>query len=463
MRLVSAGFLALAVTLATTDPAYAQADAEGAAAVDEPAEGTADGDAEGEGADTEAGADEDRGEAAEGDAKGKRKRTAGYESKPTFGSADSPSRRVDIDDEPAEGVIALDAFDAAMERWYDLKQTIDEAAGIKFGFNYVALYQSATATNPGQPDNAASHGLRGNLTWTIWEDTGHTGFLNLSFEAPSALGNELPADSLGPTVGSSVLTSITYGDSDGYVANVYWQQGILDNEIQFALGRMDPGVFWSHHPLIAPATDFLNVNSGFSLAIPYPGIGFGAVAGARLGGHSYVAAGIHDANARNTLTGVETWSRGEFFYAAQAGLYPDYEERWQKQVHLTGWYSDRRDTDGVPESWGLQLTGWWTFQEIFLPFARIGHSVGGAAPLGTNAAVGLGIKTREKDQFAFAVGYAKPSDYSQNSSFHTEAYWRIHLLPHIALTPSAQLIIDPPNNADKEVIGVIGWRIRIDI
>ena len=54
----------------------------------------------------------------------------------------------------------------------------------------------------------------------------------------------------------------------------------------------------------------------------------------------------------------------------------------------------------------------------------------------------------------FLFGWAKPVDYSLHSSFHIETYWRIHLLPNLALTPSVQMIIDPPNNPDKEAIGV---------
>jgi hypothetical protein len=394
---------------------------------------------------------------------GKRKRSAGYQDRGASSSPRRPGRRVESDDEPGDGIVVLEGLDTALEAWYGLKETLEQEAGIQLGFSYVALYQSATATLPGAEDKAASHILRGNLTWNAFRETSHPGFLNLGFEVPQPLGTDLTPSELGPAVGGSVATAGTFGDVDGFVTNVYWRQHLFDDRIQLAIGRIDPGAFWGAHPFTNDATDLLNNNAGFSGAIAYPGIGFGAAAAVVPMDHLYVAAGVHDANAVNTLTGVETFGRGEFFFAGQVGFIPSYEERHEKQVHLLGWYSDRRDQDGVPESFGLQAVAYWTFAEIFQPFAQVGYTEGGAAAFGTNAAAGIGIKTREKDQFAVAFGYAKPSDYSLNSSFHAEAYWRLHLLPHVALTPSVQLLIDPPNNPDKEAIGVFGWRFRIDL
>ncbi len=396
--------------------------------------------------------------------KGERpRRSADYKPEVSFGGPDSPERRTNSDDSPAASLIELDVFNTAMEPWYDFKKMLNEDFAVQINLNYVALYQSATATVPGAEDKAAAHGLRGNLIWTVMRGTGHSGNLNASFEAPHSLGTDVLPDALGPTVGSSVLTSNTYGDSRGYVANVYWHQRFLDNKIQLALGRMDPGIFWGGHPLAGPGTDFMNTNSGTNGAIAYPGIGFGGVAAVAPTDNFYVMAGIHDASAINTRAGFETLGRGDVFAAMQVGFVPSIEERFAKQIHLLGWYSEKRNHDGVPESWGLAATAYWTFEDIFMPFARAAWSEGGAAALGTNLAVGIGIKTDENDQFGVSVGWAKPIDYSEHSSFHVETYWRIHLFPNVALTPSAQIIIDPPNNPDKEAIGVFGWRLRFDI
>jgi hypothetical protein len=68
------------------------------------------------------------------------------------------------DDRVKEPVIRFPRVDSGLQGWYDMKRRLNEASGVKFGFDYNSLYQSANNVLTGD-DSAWSGVLR--IPWYL--------------------------------------------------------------------------------------------------------------------------------------------------------------------------------------------------------------------------------------------------------------------------------------------------------
>lgn len=62
----------------------------------------------------------------------------------------------------------------------------------------------------------------------------------------------------------------------------------------------------------------------------------------------------------------------------------------------------------------------------------------------------------------WALSYGRPSAQGLRDQYTTELYYRTQLTRRLALTPSAQLIVNPSANTDRDVLAVFGFRARLD-
>ena len=68
-------------------------------------------------------------------------------------------------------------------------------------------------------------------------------------------------------------------------------------------------------------------------------------------------------------------------------------------------------------------------------------------------------------QLGFGVNWGKPNDSllgpDLDDQYATEVYYRWQVAEEIAITPSAQLLIDPALNPDDDTAWVFGLRARL--
>jgi porin len=91
---------------------------------------------------------------------------SGYTRRPDFGSAANTISQLEEDDRVKEPVIRFPSMDRAFKSWYDMKRRFNESSGVKFGFDYNSLYQSADKALTDN-DSAWSGVFRVLATWDI--------------------------------------------------------------------------------------------------------------------------------------------------------------------------------------------------------------------------------------------------------------------------------------------------------
>ena len=97
-----------------------------------------------------------------------------------------------------------------------------------------------------------------------------------------------------------------------------------------------------------------------------------------------------------------------------------------------------------------------------MPFLRLGWSEGGAPLLNSSVGAGIGYYIKERsDLIGFGLNWGKPSKSGLNDQYTTELFYRLQLSPNFAITPDVQLLINPANNLDEDIILVFGLRARL--
>ena len=124
-----------------------------------------------------------------------------------------------------------------------------------------------------------------------------------------------------------------------------------------------------------------------------PDAGLGAAASIYPSENTYILAGIHDANAVRTQSGVDTFGEGDFFSALELGFTPQDGDPGSGSYHLTLWYSDKRNDQNSSNGRGFALT---FEQELgaegnIVPFLRYSYGDGGATTVRQTLSAGIGF------------------------------------------------------------------------
>jgi porin len=97
-----------------------------------------------------------------------------------------------------------------------------------------------------------------------------------------------------------------------------------------------------------------------------------------------------------------------------------------------------------------------------VPFARLSLS-DGAAAVKQQASVGVvfqNVSQRNDDVIGIAASWMDPADPAFRDETTLEAFWRIHLTPEIAITPSIQYIRNPAKTTAYDSTTVASLRVR---
>ena len=234
------------------------------------------------------------------------------------------------------------------------------------------------------------------------------------------------------------------------------------------LGKISAASWYCDHAFSSPKRGFQNTAILSSNTRAFPGRGIGGGLAYRFIPNHVALVGIHDANAKTTENPFDTIDQTEFLHSIEFRWYTTTAERarWD-QVRLNLWHQDRREQDGAPESYGMNLAASkLMFNDKVMPFLLAGVSDGKASLFKKDIAVGVGFgfnTTQSKARNVLAVGIAwgDPSDNTFQEQITGEVYYRFQLLDNIAITPSIQVIKNPVANPDKTTVAVAGLRLRV--
>jgi len=372
------------------------------------------------------------------------------------------------------------------QTWFDFKDDVYDKIGLKFGFSYQMLFQSASDVLPDATYDTALGDWWGFMTkWTMLNrGKDYEGTLVFSMFERAAVGNNQAPSNFGLVDVGGITTNVEFTTWDFGIENLYWEQYLNPgkHEIMLRVGNQVVTTLLDPFRFKDSRVSFTTGPFCYHPTIPAPTFGFGA--GFKWWpdeeSEFYIAGSLNDMNGDPNLQGFDwsTVSRGEFFYGAEVGY------NWKRSkddfdhVHLLVFYADERSTrspDDLPNKAGggfsllgeKQVDRWVGFAGYTFNTAEGGGVTGTFSRHTATAGIAYKNPFKVKGEAALGLLYMDPineifGDDARNQ-YGTELYWRILLTPHIWVTPGLQLVIHPSLNpeADLVVIPQIKFRVAL--
>jgi len=391
-----------------------------------------------------------------------------------FGGPDATANRLATDREITDTPIEL----GFLKPWYQWKDELRERHGLAFGLEYNATYLTGSNRLPDTDRNAAGSIFRFQGAWEAFaRGTDHPGTLMFLVEQTHGFTNTLPNSLVSENLGYVGISNIPYNDEGWRLNTLYWDQKFQGGKYEFIIGYLDISDYLDVYPLTSPWTDFFNY--AFSIgagALDLTNDGSLGVAGAAwLTDSVYAMAGLVDQNsdATDPLEGFNTFFKDrEYLKHLEIGWTGASQEAYfLNNLHLTLWQADARDAIGVDNGWGGVLSFNHAIGEKWLGFVRAGWSEKGGSLLERSVSIGGGYTPGGLEQLGvgsqlgFGLNWGRPNralfGTKLNDQYAAEAYYRWQVADEIAITPSVQLLINPPLNPDENQVWVAGVRARV--
>ena len=391
---------------------------------------------------------------------------SGYTEGAHLEGGDSVTDDLAQDDKDLGSVLTFPRIERFFRPWFEAKRKLNDNYGLKLQMSYQALYQTTDADTD-EDEAAAGRGeIQG--TWTlVGRNTKNPGLLSFRMENRHTLGTDIPPTKLGGQFGSATSTGTGFSDFGGALTEVAWRQTLFSGNMKIVAGKISATSWYNAFSLSSPKRGFQNMGLQTSLSKPGPGRGIGGGGAIRFGNHFVALAGIHDANAVTPNNPFDTIDESEFFKSIEVRWLPtSFDRRRWDQVRFQLWHQDERVEAGVPSSQGITFAASRLFHDFWMPFVVGGISDGEASIFEKDviAGVGFGFNTvhrAARDVLAIAIGWGDPEDDSQQEQFTSEVFYRFQLVSNLAITPSAQYIVNPANNPDETGVWVVGLRGRL--
>jgi hypothetical protein len=350
--------------------------------------------------------------------------------------------------------------------WKPWTDELDERYGLRLGVAWTAVYQHAFASEGFR--NVAGFDADFYGKWRLLgaKDGLNNGYVGFYTEYREELFEPVPAR-LGPEIGSAWKTVDGFNEQDFALTQLYWEQHAFENAEGDALvasvGKIKADNFYSTNRASNDNLLFLNRAFSSNPAMNYPGAGLGLNLKVQTDSW-YVTAGLQDAQGKKTTSGFNTVGDGDFFYAGEVGLTPEFEGLGRGDYRFTYWYSAAVEASGAPASQGFSLS----FDQELIPesfgaFLRFGTSddfTAGIENLVAAGVLGRLIPGRPDDVWGVGVSWGEPTSGGRDQ-WTTELFYRLQLGTREQLTFGVQIINDPSDFPSQDQVEVFEARFRI--
>ena len=393
-----------------------------------------------------------------------RRSRLGYtDSTPVFAGPNSPQGEIEETDRERDPAFRFPEVDATFRPWHDWKTSAHEEYGVQLSAHYSTLFQGLSDSLTGE-DKASGGVLRATLRWALTgRESGDEGALNVMVDHRHGFRDVTPAD-LSGQAGYIGLTGLFYNDIGLALINFNWTQSLNNQRAGFVVGRYDPNDYQNVLGMVNPWTLFSNLATNLDTSVALPDSSWGIGGGSWLTDSWYVLGGINDANGAGN-DNLEFFEGGaEFYKYLHVGWSPSKGERYFRNVHVLAWHVDDREDAGIESSHGISFAANWTFDDRWMPYARLGISKGSAPIYNESITVGFIRKFLYRpDVVGVSVNHGSPPDENLRDQTTIEAFWRFQFSQGLAITPSAQLLLDPALNPEKNSVWVWGLRFRFSL
>jgi len=345
-------------------------------------------------------------------------------------------------------------------------QSLD-SVGLKVGLAYTVVYQAATG-GPGEREAAGGDvDLFGDWRLLGEKDGQNNGYLYFAAENRHTFFSDIPPSALKGEIGSLWGTTNGFGEQDLTFKEVYWQQHFGKDKVIVRAGKLDPENYYNSNYWQSDSKYFLNQAFSSFPVRAFPSTGLGINLTTKLNEEWYVSTGFQDAQGKKTTSGFNTFFDDfNLFSALELGFKPTIPGVGRGTYRLTGWYRDAGETDNKPHDAGLDLSIDQRVGEHFIPFFRAGVGQGNINSIEDMVSGGAGWEfaaITANDVFGVAGAWGKPSNHDLDDQFSAEVFYRMQVSPDNQFTVGYQLIIDPANQPNDDLVGVfeVRWRIAM--
>ena len=372
------------------------------------------------------------------------------------------------------------------QSWWGFKDDVYDKIGLKFGFSYQMLFQSASDVAPNATFDTALGQWWGFMTkWTMLnKGKDYEGSLAFSMFARGGVGNNAVPANFGLADVGGITTNVEFTTWSFSIENLYWEQWLDSGKhrLMFRIGNQVVTTLLDPFRFKDSRVSFTTGPFCFHPTVPAPTFGFGA--GFKWWPNEdsglYVAGSLNDMNGDPNLQGFD-WStvgRGEFFYGAEVGY------NWKRSkddfdhVHLLVFYADERSTrspETLPNKAGggfsllgeKQVDRWVGFAGYTFNTAEGGGVAGTLSEHTVTAGFAYKNPFNVTGEAAVGLLYMNPIeeifDQEVRNQYGMETYWRILLTPHIWITPGIQLVIHPSLNLEDDYVVIPHVKFRIPL
>lgn len=349
-------------------------------------------------------------------------------------------------------------------KWREVNEKLNESVGLDLGLAYTIVYQHATEAQG--PRDAAGGDLDFFGTWRLLgsEEEGNLGKIGFFTETRHSYTSIPPAE-LSLSIGSLWKTTDGFDTQKFSLTQLWWQQHLFDDRVLMRIGKIDQGNVINTNRLKSDDLFFLNQAFSGNPALPFPGTGLGAAIALAPTDLLSIRASFSDANGNKETAGFDTFfDDAEYFTAVEVGLRPLFEKIWRGNYRFTFWHIDEREKAGLPSGHGFALSFDQEVTQSVRALLRYGYADNGGLEVRHILSGGVAIADpfgSTDDLLGVGAAWGEPQDSSLRDQYVTEVFYRVQLTPNIQLTPGYQVIINPSENPDDDVIGVFEIRFRL--
>lgn len=346
---------------------------------------------------------------------------------------------------------------------------ISEKARLDLGFRLAFFFQQATGGAGERTTAAQDYRAYGTFHAINFkpEDKGWAGNVYFRAEYRDKMFTDITPYELNTQIGTLFTTAYGQDEHDLAMVQLYYEQFLFDGALRARVGKLDPDDYFN---LGRFADDYRYFSNTLFSAFPasnHPSGGLGWNLQWYVTPEWTITAGMTDVRGRKVWPGWETVNEGKFISAIDLTFSPKINGL-QGNYRIGIEHRDSFPDEDRPQDNSYYLNIDQEIAKDIAPFLRIGYGTGNSTGVEAACSIGLGIDNplnRPGDAFGIGIGFDTPPDdvdAERDAEYAGEVFYRFQVTHAMQWTFGGQLILEPVNAPDDDVVGVFESRLVID-
>jgi len=352
----------------------------------------------------------------------------------------------------------------------DAEDWLSEKARLDLGFRLAWFFQQASG-GPGERTAAAQdYRIYGTFhAFNFEEDKkGWAGNVYFRAEYRDKMFTDITPYELNTQIGTLFTTSYGQDEHDFAMVQLYYEQFLFDGAFRLRVGKLDPDDYFN---LGRFADDYRYFDNTLFSAFPasnHPSGGLGWNGQWYISPEWTITAGMTDVRGRKAWPGWETVNEGRFISAVDVTFSPKVPGLGQGNYRIGFEHRDAFPDENRPQDNSFYFNIDQEIAKDIAPFLRFGYGTGNSTGVEFAVSIGLGIDNcfnRPGDAFGVGIGFDTPpddADTERDIEYAAEVFYRFQLTRAMQFTVGQQVIIQPVNAPEDDLVGVFELRLVID-